>query len=114
MQVWHPEAQPDIPSGPLPQHLAHRVLNGNRSLSCARGATYCPCQPCCCSPYGVGTLFPEKNSSAIHDNLTLALGHRIQPLAAALVRLTDDIFANLGPAEPEYLLLWGEFGEGTL
>ena len=23
VQVWHPEAQPDIPSGPLPQHLDH-------------------------------------------------------------------------------------------
>ena len=28
VQVWHPEAQPDIPSGPLPQHIAHCVLIG--------------------------------------------------------------------------------------
>ena len=58
-------------------------------------------------PDAIGTLFPEKDPSAIHDNLTLALGHRIQPLAAALVRLPNDIVANLGPAEPEYLLLQG-------
>ena len=47
-------------------------------------------------------------------NLALVLGHRIQPLAAALVRLPDDIVAMLGPAEPEYLLLQGEFGDGAL
>ena len=26
VQVWQPEAQPDLPLGPLPQHLAHRAL----------------------------------------------------------------------------------------
>ena len=62
----------------------------------------------------VGTLFPEKDPCAIHDNLALALGHHIQPLAAALVRLPNDIVANLGPAEPEHLLPRGEFGEGAL
>ena len=65
-------------------------------------------------PESVGTLFPEKDPSAIHDNLALALGHRVQPLAAALVRLPDDIVANLGPAEPEHLLLQGESGKGAL
>ena len=43
-------------------------------------------------PECVGTLFSEKDRSAIHDNLALALGHRVQPLAAALVRLP----VNLG------------------
>ena len=65
-------------------------------------------------PDAVGILYPEKDPIPIHDNLALALGHRIKPLAAALIRLPDDIFANLGPAEPEYLLLQGEFGEGAL
>ena len=62
----------------------------------------------------VGTLFPEKDPSAIHDNLALALEHLIQPLAAALFRLPDDKVANLGPAEPEHLLLHGESGEFVL
>ena len=53
----------------------------------------------------VGTLFPEKDPSDIHDNLALALGHRAQPLAAALVSLSYDIVVNLGPAEPELILL---------
>ena len=65
-------------------------------------------------PDAVGTIFPEKDPGAIHDNFALALGHHIQPLAAALVRLPDDIVTNLGPAEPEYLPLRGEFGEGSL
>ena len=63
-------------------------------------------------PESVGTLFPEKDPSAIHDNLALTLGYRVQPLAAALVRLPDDIVSNLGPVELEHLLLQGEFGEG--
>ena len=50
----------------------------------------------------------------IHDNLALALGHRVQPLAFAHVRLSDDIVANLGLVEPEHLLLQGESGEGAL
>ena len=62
----------------------------------------------------VGTLVPEKDPSAIHDDLALALGHRVQPLAAAQVRLPDDIVAILGPAEPEHLLLQCESGEGAL
>ena len=37
----------------------------------------------------IGTLFTEKDPSAIHNNLALALGHHAQPLAAALVRLSD-------------------------
>ena len=65
-------------------------------------------------PEAVGTLFPEKDPSDIHDNLALALGHRAQPLAAALVSLSDDIVVNLGPAEPEHLLPQGESGEGEL
>ena len=48
----------------------------------------------------VGSLFPEKDPSAMHDNLALALGHHIQPLASALVRLPTDIVVYLGPAEP--------------
>ena len=65
-------------------------------------------------PESVGTLFPGKYPSEIHDNLALALGHRAQPLAAALVSLSDDIVVNRGPAEPEHLLLQGESGEGEL
>ena len=65
-------------------------------------------------PESVGTLFPEKDPSAIHDNFALALGHRVQPLAAALVRLPENIVVNLGPAEPEHLLLQGESGVGEL
>ena len=65
-------------------------------------------------PEFVGTIFPEKDPTAIHDNLTMALGHRAQPLAAALVRLPDDIVINLGPAQPEHLLLQGRSGEGEL
>ena len=57
---------------------------------------------------------PFVLNSAIHDNLALALGHRVQPLAAVLVRLPDYIVANLGLAEPEHLLLQGESGEGAL
>ena len=63
-------------------------------------------------PESVGPLFPEKDPSAIHDNTALALGHRVQPLAAALVRLPDDIVVNLGPVEPEHLLLQGKSEEG--
>ena len=59
-------------------------------------------------------LFSLKNPTAIHDNLAIVLGHRTEPLAAALVRLTDDIVVNLGPAEPEHLLLQGKSGEGEL
>ena len=65
-------------------------------------------------PESVGTLFPEKDPSDIHDNLALALGHRAQPLAAALVSLSDDIVVYLGPFEPEHLLPQGESGEGEL
>ena len=65
-------------------------------------------------PESVGTLFPEKDPSDIHDNLALALGHCVQPLAAALVRIPDDIVGNLGPTEPEHLLLQGKSGEGEL
>ena len=35
-----------------------------------------------------------------------------QPLSAVLVRLPDDIVINLGPVEPEHLLLQGESEEG--
>ena len=59
-----------------------------------------------------GTLFPEKDSSAIHDNLALVLGHSILPRAAALVRLPYDIVGNLVPVEAEHLWLQGESGEG--
>ena len=53
-------------------------------------------------PESVGTLFPEKDPSAIQDNLVLALG------------LPDDIVVNLGPTKPKYLLIQGESGEGEL
>ena len=56
-------------------------------------------------PNAIKTLVCEKDPSAIPDNLALALGHRVWPLAAAHVRLHDDIVASLGPAEPEHLLL---------
>ena len=46
-------------------------------------------------PDAVETLFPEKYPSDVHDNLVLALGHSIQPLAGTLFRLPDDIIANL-------------------
>ena len=65
-------------------------------------------------PESVVTIFPEKDPSEIHDNLALALGHRAQPLAAALVRLSDDIVGNLCPSDPEHLLLQGESEEGKL
>ena len=55
----------------------------------------------------VRTLVSEKDLSAIPDNLTLALGYRIQPLAAAHIRLPDDIVASLGPAQPDSLLIQG-------
>ena len=63
-------------------------------------------------PESVGTIFPEKFPSAIHDNLAVALGHCVQPLAAAFFRIPDDIVGNVGPAKPEHLLLQGESGEG--
>ena len=63
-------------------------------------------------PESVGTLFLEKDHSDIYDNLALALGHRAQPLAAALISISDDIVVNLGSAEPEHLLPQGESGEG--
>ena len=63
-------------------------------------------------PESVGTLFPEKDHSAIHEYLALALGHCVQPLATALFRIPDDIVSNLGLAEPDYLLLQDESGEG--
>ena len=56
--------------------------------------------PVAVHPESIGSLFPEKDTSTIHENLALALGHRVQPLAAAIVRLSDDIVVNLGPAEP--------------
>ena len=62
----------------------------------------------------IGTVFPEKDPSADHDNLALALRHRVQPLAAALVRLPVDKVVILGPAEPEQLLFYGESWEGEL
>ena len=65
-------------------------------------------------PESVGTFFPERDPSDNRDNLVLALGHRAQPLAAALVSLSDDIVVNLGLAEPEHLLPQGESGEGEL
>ena len=65
-------------------------------------------------PESVKTLFPEKDPNDIHDNLALALGHQAQSLAAALVRLSDDIVINLGSAKPEHLLLQGESGESEL
>ena len=64
-------------------------------------------------PDAVGTLVPEKDPSAIPGNLLLALVHRVQPLAAAHVRLPVDIVASLGPAKPEHILLQGESGEGA-
>ena len=42
-------------------------------------------------PEFVGTLIPTKDPSAIHC-IAMALGHRVQPLAATLVRLP----VNLG------------------
>ena len=65
-------------------------------------------------PESFGTLFAEKDPSGIHDNLALALSHRAQPLAAALVRLSDDIVINLGLVEPKHLLHQGESGEVEL
>ena len=62
----------------------------------------------------VGILVPEKDPSAIPDKLTLALGHHVQPLAAATLRLPDDIVASLGPAESEHLLLQGKSGKVPL
>ena len=49
-----------------------------------------------------------------HDNLALSLGHRTQPLAAALDRLSDDIGVNLGPTKPKHLLLQGKSWEGKM
>ena len=60
-------------------------------------------------PDVVRTLFPKK-----HPRLFMTISHRVQPLAASLVRLPDDIVANLSPAEPEHLLLQGQSGEGKL
>ena len=53
----------------------------------------------------IGPLFPDKDPSAVNNNLALALGHVAKPLDAALVRLSDDIIVNLNPADPEHLLL---------
>ena len=64
-------------------------------------------------PDTVGTLVPEKDLSAIPEYLALALGHHVQPLAAAHVRLPDDIASCLGPAKPEHLLLQGESEDGA-
>ena len=64
-------------------------------------------------PDAVGTLVPEKDSSYIPDNLAMALGHRVQTLAAAHVKLPDDIVSRLGPTRPDHLLLQGESGEGA-
>ena len=55
-------------------------------------------------PESVETLFLEKDPRAVHDNLALTLGHNVQPLTAALVRLPD---VNLGPTVPENILLPG-------
>ena len=57
---------------------------------------------------------PSIWTRLIHENLALALGHSVQPLAFAHVRLSDDIVANLGLVEPEHLLLRGKSGEGAL
>ena len=65
-------------------------------------------------PDAVGTIFPEEDPGAIHDHFALALGHHIQPLAAATLRLPDDIVASLGPAESEHLLLQGKSGKVPL
>ena len=65
-------------------------------------------------PEPVGTLFPDKDPSDIHDNLALPLRHHAQPLAAALVRLLDDIVSNLGLAKDKHLLLQGDSGEVEL
>ena len=43
-------------------------------------------------PGFIGTLIPENDPSAIHDSIAMALGHHVQPLGAALVRLP----VNLG------------------
>ena len=56
-------------------------------------------------PDSVGTLVPEKDPSCIPDNLAVALGHRVWSLAAAYVRLHDNIVTSLGLAKPEHLLL---------
>ena len=52
--------------------------------------------------------------SAIHDNHAVALEHCVQPLAATLFRLPDDIVGNLGPVEPEQFLVQGESGKDKL
>ena len=62
-------------------------------------------------PDAVGTLVPEKDPRYIPDNLAMALGHRVQTLAAAHVKLPDDIITSLGQAKTEHLLLLGESGE---
>ena len=36
VQVWHPEAQLNLSSGPLPQHLAHLRTCSTREGSCQR------------------------------------------------------------------------------
>ena len=59
-------------------------------------------------------IVPEKDPSAIHDNLALALGHCVQPLNATHVRLPDDIVASFGPVNSEHLLLQGKSWEGEL
>ena len=40
VQVWHPETQPDIPSGPLPQHLVYRVFSGQLGREAVRSCLY--------------------------------------------------------------------------
>ena len=65
-------------------------------------------------PEPIGTLFPDKDLSDIHDNLALPLRHHAQPLAATLVRLFDDIVSNLGPAEAEHFLFQDDSGEVEL
>ena len=51
-------------------------------------------------PESAKIVFPEKAPSGFHDNFALALVHRAQPLAAILVRLSDDTVINLSLAEP--------------
>ena len=66
--------------------------------------------------YSFLTILLEQSiwTRLIHDNLVLALGHRVQPFAFTHVRLSTDIVANLGLVKPEHLLLQGESGEGAL
>ena len=53
-----------------------------------------------------------EDPSAIPDNLALAYGHHVWPLAAAQVRLHAELVASLGPAKLELLLLQAKSWKG--